>query len=71
MTKEENFIKKYKIGKDSRLVFDHDTRTFFVKDIHPDRKRVFAKASDGVLRCKRISNIIKVDGKEAVFINFN
>ena len=64
----EDIIKKYRIGKDSRVVFKNDPKTYYVLNVAGDRKSLFVY--DGVNKYppknKQIANIIKVDGKEIV-----
>jgi len=64
----EDIIKKYRIGKDSRVVFKNDPKTYYVLNVAGDRKSLFVY--DGVNKYppknKQIANLIKVDGKEIV-----
>jgi hypothetical protein len=64
----EDIIKKYRIGKDSRVVFKNDPKTYYVLNIAGDRKSLFVY--DGVNKIppknKQIANLVKVDGKEVI-----
>jgi hypothetical protein len=64
----EDIIKKYRIGKDSRVVFKNDPKTYYVLNIAGDRKSLFVY--DGVNKIppknKQLVNLIKVDGKEVI-----
>ena len=62
----EKIIKTYNIGKDSRLVFGGDNKTYYVKSITPDRKSVFVTIDGSTTFKKPLSKIIKVDSKEIV-----
>jgi len=64
----EDIIKKYRIGKDSRVVFKNDPKTYYVYNISGDRKSLFVY--DGVNKIprknKQLANLVKVDGKEVI-----
>ena len=62
----EKIIKDYRIGRDSRVVFKNDPRVYYVKNITSDRKGVFVTITGSENIYKRLSNLIKVDGKEIV-----
>lgn len=61
----EDLIKKYRIGKDSRVRFVGDTKTYYVKNVAPDRKGLFVTDGNQVYR-KPLSKLEKVDGKEVI-----
>ena len=65
MTTEE-IIKKYHIGKDSRVKFKNDGLTYYVKNIHPDRKSLFVTINGNQIHKKNIKNLVKVDNKDIV-----
>ena len=62
----EKIIKTYNIGKDSRLVFGGDNKTYYVKSITPDRESVFVTIDGSTTFKKPLSKVTKVDGKEIV-----
>jgi len=59
----EKIIKTYNIGKDSRLVFGGDNKTYYVKSITPDRESVFVTIDGSTTFKKPLSKVTKVDGK--------
>jgi hypothetical protein len=59
----EKIIKTYNIGKDSRLVFVGDNKTYYVKNIAPDRESVFVTIDGSTTFKKPLSKVTKVDGK--------
>lgn len=62
---EEEIIKQYRLGPDSRIKFKNDPQQYWVKNISLDRKNVFVhtgKQSDTYR--KLIKNIIQVDNKK-------
>ena len=59
----EKIIKTYNIGKDSRLVFAGDTKTYYVKNISPDKESVFVTIDGSTTFKKPLSKVTKVDGK--------
>ena len=59
----EKIIETYNIGKDSRLVFAGDTKTYYVKNISPDKESVFVTIDGSTTFKKPLSKITKVDGK--------
>jgi len=61
----EKIISKYRIGKDSRVVFSGDKKTYYVKNVTPDRKSLFVTDGNQVYR-KSLSKLEKVDGKEII-----
>jgi hypothetical protein len=61
----EQLISKYRIGKDSRVRFVGDTKTYYVKNVAPDRKSLFVTDGNQVYR-KLLSKLEKVDGKEII-----
>jgi len=61
----EKIISKYRIGKDSRVVFSGDKKTYYVKNVAPDRKSLFVTDGNQVYR-KSLSKLEKVDGKEII-----
>jgi hypothetical protein len=65
--KEEEIIKKYRIGPQSRVRFKNDPKFYFVKNIHPDRKHLFITKDS---QRKRIIDLVEVDNK-MVFLNEN
>ena len=62
----EKIIKDYRVGRDSRVVFKNDPRVYYVKNITPDRKGVFVTITGSENIYKRLSNLIKIDGKEII-----
>jgi len=56
-------IKTYNIGKDTRLVFVGDSKTYYVKNIAPDRESVFVTIDGSTTFKKPLSKVTKVDGK--------
>jgi len=67
----DKMIKTYNIGKDSRLVFAGDNKTYYVKNIAPDRKSVFVTIDGSTTFKKPLSKIAKVDGKMVEEIKSN
>jgi hypothetical protein len=67
----DKMIKTYNIGKDSRLVFVGDNKTYYVKNITPDRKSVFVTIDGSTTFKKPLSKITKVDGKVVEEIKSN
>lgn len=67
----DKMIKTYNIGKDSRLVFAGDNKTYYVKNIAPDRKSVFVTIDGSTTFKKPLSKITKVDGKMVEEIKSN
>ena len=65
-SKEEQIIAKYRIGKDSRVQFKNDPRTYYVKNISADRKNLFVTLNMLQTYSKRISNLVKVNDKDVV-----
>ena len=61
----EKVISQYRIGKDSRVVFSGDKKTYYVKNVAPDRKSLFVTDGNQVYR-KSLSKLEKVDGKEII-----
>jgi hypothetical protein len=61
----EKVISQYRIGKDSRVVFLGDKKTYYVKNVAPDRKSLFVTDGNQVYR-KSLSKLEKVDGKEII-----
>ena len=59
----EKMIKTYNIGKDTRLVFVGDSKTYYVKNIAPDRESVFVTIDGSTTFKKPLSKVTKVDGK--------
>ena len=62
----EKIITDYRIGRDSRVVFENDPRVYYVKNIAPNRKGIFVTLTGSENIYKRLSNLIKVDSKEIV-----
>jgi hypothetical protein len=60
---KEKMIKTYNIGKDTRLVFVGDSKTYYVKNIAPDRESVFVTIDGSTTFKKPLSKVTKVDGK--------
>ena len=65
-SKEEQIIAKYRIGKDSRVQFKNDPKTYYVKNISADRKNLFVTLNMLQTYSKRISNLVKVNDKDVV-----
>lgn len=63
-SKEEQIITKYRIGKNSKVQFKNDPKTYYVKNISADRKNLFVTLNNLQTYSKRISNLIKVDEKD-------
>jgi hypothetical protein len=61
----EKVISQYRISKDSRVVFLGDKKTYYVKNVAPDRKSLFVTDGNQVYR-KSLSKLEKVDGKEII-----
>ena len=62
----EKIITDYRIGRDSRVVFENDPRVYYVKNIAPNRKGIFVTLTGSENIYKRLSDLIKVDSKEIV-----
>jgi hypothetical protein len=60
---KEKMIKTYNIGKDTRLVFAGDNKTYYVKNVAPDRESVFVTIDGSTTFKKPLSKVTKVDGK--------
>jgi hypothetical protein len=63
---EEKIIAKYRIGKESRVQFKNDPRTYYVKNVSADRKNLFVTLNMLQTYSKKISNLVKVDNKDVV-----
>lgn len=57
----EQIIKQCNLGKDSRVKFKNDDKTYYVKNISPDRIHIFVTIDNTVIYRKKISNLIKCD----------
>jgi hypothetical protein len=66
LSPEEKIIAKYRIGKDSRVQFKNDPRTYYVKNVSADRKNLFVTLNMLQTYSKKISNLVKVDNKDVV-----
>jgi len=62
----EKIITDYRIGRDSRVVFNNDPKVYYVKNIAPNRKGIFVTLTGSENIYKRLSDLITVDGKEIV-----
>jgi hypothetical protein len=62
----EKIIRDYRIGRDSRVVFKDDPRVYYIKNITADRKGAFVTITGSENIYKRLSNLVKVNGKEII-----
>ena len=60
----EDIIKHYRLGLDSRVKFKNDPQQYWIKNISPDRKNVFVHINGMQTYRKLIKNIIQVDNKK-------
>jgi hypothetical protein len=56
----EEIIRKYRIGRDSRVKFKNDPQTYWVKNISPDRKNLFVHINGAQTYRKAIKNLVRV-----------
>jgi hypothetical protein len=62
----EKIITDYRIGKDSRVVFENDPKVYYVKNIAPNRKGIFVTLTGSENIYKRLSDLITVNSKKVV-----
>lgn len=61
---EEEIIKHFRLGPDSRVKFKGDPQQYWIKNISPDRKNVFVHINGAQTYRKSIKNIVQVDNKK-------
>lgn len=61
---EEEIIKHFRLGPDSRVKFKGDPQQYWIKNISPDRKNVFIHINGAQTYRKLIKNIVQVDNKK-------